>query len=365
VKTVIIAVWWAAWQATAVPALLAQVPGPEVTTSHAAPRLLLMGDGATSGPMASATRTGAAVVDASATAAAGSPPPAPAGFTWQAIPELSDEFDGGALDEQKWLPKHAYWNGREPSAHDPANVSVKDGMLRLRNTTRVTTLEGIKNPEKDVWLQAACISSRGPKASYGYYAARLKASKLCMTSSFWFQGKYSEIDVVEQLGVSRKNPAKDRLMLMNTHFFTDGWRKDKATPKSWQMPTGSADTFHVYGVWWKDPSTVWMYHDGQKVAELTTGGPFKEPQYLFFDTEVFTWEGLPTIESLNDPARNTMLVDWVRAWKLVKNANAAVENTLADPRCRFLSSFNWEGIHHNQAALAAIRQVVAASATKH
>ena len=263
--------------------------------------------------------------NSSATAATGSPPPAPDGFTWQAIPELSDEFNGGVLDENKWMPKHAYWNGRAPSVHDPANVSVKDGMLRLRNTTKVTTLDNIKDPQKDVWVQAACVSSRGPIASYGYYAVRLKASKICMTSSFWFQGKYSEIDVVEQLGVSLKNPGNSLLMLMNTHYFIDGWEKDKATPKSWRMPTGSAETFHVYGVWWKDENTVWMYHDGQKVAELTPGGPFKEPQYLFFDTEVFTWEGLPTIESLRDPARNTMLVDWVRGWKLVRKADVGVD----------------------------------------
>jgi len=53
---------------------------------------------------------------------------------------------------------------------------------------------------------------------------------------------------------------------------------------------------------------------------MTTGGPFDEPQYLFFDTEVFTWDGLPTIESLQDPARNTMQVDWARGWKLVRES---------------------------------------------
>ena len=37
---------------------------------------------------------------------AATPPPAPAGFVWQAIPELTDEFNGVALDETKWMPKH-------------------------------------------------------------------------------------------------------------------------------------------------------------------------------------------------------------------------------------------------------------------
>ena len=147
-----------------------------------------------------------------------------------------------------------------------------------------------------------------------------------MTSSFWFQGRHTEIDVVEQFGLSVKNPEEKMLMLMNTHYFPQGWDTDKATPQRWQMPTASGETFHVYGVWWKDEKTVWMYHDGQKVAALTPGGPFKETQYLFFDTEVFVWEGLPTIESLNDPSRNTMLVDWVRSWKLVKKGDTGEEN---------------------------------------
>jgi hypothetical protein len=69
-----------------------------------------------------------------------------------------------------------------------------------------------------------------------------------------------------------------------------------------------------------------MYHDGKKVAELTPGGPFNEPQYLFFDTEAFVWEGSPTIESLNDPSRNPTLVDWVQSWKLVKKGNKDEKN---------------------------------------
>ena len=58
-------------------------------------------------------------------------------------------------------------------------------------------------------------------------------------------------------------------------------------------------------------------------------GVLGEPQYLFLDTEVFVWEGLPTIESLNDSSRNTMLADWVRSWRLVKEGNTDEENHAA------------------------------------
>lgn len=244
-------------------------------------------------------------------------PALPEGLQWELNPELSDEFDGSELDRTCWLDYHPYWKGREPSHFEPANITVQDGALRLRSTTQIRDLSEVANPETDVWVQSACVSSKIPCATYGYYEARMKASCLSMTSSFWLQGKCSEIDVVEQLGAPLKEPARDRLMLMNTHYYRDGWDKDIATPKVWEMPSGSADEYHTYGVWWRDKGTIWLYHDGERVAEIQTGGEFLEPMYLFFDTEVFIWEGLPTIESLTDPERNTMCVDWVRAWTLV------------------------------------------------
>jgi len=40
----------------------------------------------------------------------------------------------------------------------------------------------------------------------------------------------------------------------------------------------------------------------------------------------------------------------------------ALENTLADPRCRYLRVYNWDKICDNEAALSAIRQVSLESA---
>ena len=243
-------------------------------------------------------------------------PPPPAGQHWVAAPALTDEFSGRRLDAKKWLNYHPYWQGREPSHFEPGNVSTSGGQLRLRSDTLLTSLAAVKDPEKDVWVRSACVSSAAPIAGPGYYEARVKASALCMTSSFWLQGKYSEIDVVEEVGRSLKNPASDSLMQMTTHYFAGGWDHDKVTTARWRMPSGAADDYHVYGVWWKDKNTILFYHDGVQVASLQTGGKFGEPMYLFFDTEVFKWEGLPTPETLKDKRLNTMSVDWVRAWRL-------------------------------------------------
>ena len=250
-------------------------------------------------------------------------PPPPVGYHWLAMPALTDEFSGRSLDAKKWLNYQPYWKGREPSRFETGNVSVTGGQLRLRSDTLLSNLAGVKDLTKDIWVRAACVASTAPVAGPGYYEARVKASALSMTSSFWLQGKYSEIDVVEEIGRSLKNPDNGMLMLMNTHYFAGGWDQDKTTPTRWRMPSGAADGYHVYGVWWKDKNTVLFYHDGVQVATVQMGGEFSEPMYLFFDTEVFTWEGLPTLESLTDKRRNTMSVDWVRAWRLAPQSGSA------------------------------------------
>ena len=241
-------------------------------------------------------------------------PRPPAGYRWSSIEILSDEFNGNSLDKSKWIPRHPYWSGRN-SRHEKSNVSVADGKLRLKSTLR----EGAGEIKAST-VTAACVTSRYRNCTTGYYEARIKASDLSMTTAFWFQGKYSEIDVIENIGRAslEENRWIDDTMMINTHFFRSGWKKDIATPRKWKMPTRARDRFHTYGMWWKDANTTWFYHDGVKVAEITHGGAFDEPQYMFFDTEVFTWHGWPTKESLLDPKRNTMLVDWVRAWKLEK-----------------------------------------------
>ncbi|TFG73436.1 MAG: glycosyl hydrolase family protein [Anaerolineales bacterium] len=245
-------------------------------------------------------------------------PEPPSGYQWVTVPELSDEFDGEYLDPDKWLNAHPYWGGRNPSQFDPQNVWVKDGTLHLQSTTDIMALSEVTNPAQDVWVRSACVSSKEPTAFYGYYETRMKASQLSMTSSFWCQGKYSEIDVVEQLGAPKDQPSRSTSMLMNTHYYPDGWESDKKTPVTSRMDTGAADSFHIYGVWWKDESTIWFYHNGEKVADITTGGAFLEPMFMFFDTEVFVWEGLPDIDALKDPGKNRMTVDWVRSWELVE-----------------------------------------------
>lgn len=261
--------------------------------------------------MATALFGGSMVLEANENAL----PTPPTGYKWVMQAEVSDEFEGTSLDREKWMPKHPFWSGRD-SRFTKSNISVDGGMLRLRSSLKKAKGKAVaKN------ITAACVASSEPICGPGYYEARIKASALSMTSSFWFQGAYSEIDVIENTG-SPSNPDvdwMDRTMMMNTHYYPDGWDKDIKTPEKWEMPELARDAFQVFGVWWKDDGEIIFYYNGEPVATVQAGGDFAEKMYMYFDTEVFKWNGWPTKESLLDEGKNTMLVDWVRGWKLVIN----------------------------------------------
>jgi len=219
---------------------------------------------------------------------AGLPTP-PNGFAWRKIEAASDEFNGTSLDSNKWLNDHPYWNGREPSQFLPSNVSVGGGNLQLKSTVRNANRQGN-------WVNSAAVSSR-TRFGQGYYEARLKESNISMTSSFWFQGRGLEIDVVENLGRPTRRASRAFEMAMNSHYFPNGFPSDN-TPAKWVMPYRAGADYHVYGVWWKSERDLWFYHNGVKVQEMRTAGPFTKDQLMFFDTEVFSWEGMPTLEGL-------------------------------------------------------------------
>lgn len=252
--------------------------------------------------------------------ASAAPPSPPLGYHWVPIQNLSDEFNGAQLDRSKWEPFHARgWLGRPPSRFEPQNISVSGGHLILRTTSLVDDLSNIANPSKDIWIGAACVSSINPVASFGYYEVRMRASKLTTTSSFWMKGTQDEIDVVESAGANEQR-AKDwspHSTHASTHFFTKNPDRDKSTTSTIKIRR-SASEWHVYGAWWKDEKTVVFFIDGKEVSEQNTAADFKEHLYLYFDTEAFFRNGIPSLAELRNTDKNGMQIDWVHSFLLVR-----------------------------------------------
>lgn len=242
------------------------------------------------------------------------PPPAPLGVRWVPVAALTDEFDGDTLDDGKWVPYHHYWNGREPSQFNRANVSVTGGNLKLKSTVADVSQTGN-------WVSSACVSSRAKSMKRGMYSeARIRCPTLSMTGAYWFQGSYSEIDVIENFGAPTGAGYEDydRRMMTNLHYFAGGWANDVPTPwEKTDLDPPVDEAFWVYGVWWKNSREVVFYLNGEPVHTSRAAGDFDEDMYLFFDMETFHWGiGLPTLESLQDDRKNTQYVDWVRTYEL-------------------------------------------------
>ncbi|WP_165419293.1 carbohydrate-binding protein [Corallincola spongiicola] len=274
---------------------------------------------------------------------------APAGYKWQRVDALSDNFNGNTLDSTKWYDYHPGWSGRLPSQFKKGNSFVKDGFLYLRSTSRIDSMSEVSKPYEDVWVDAAAVSSKTKMAQPGwYYETSMRASNTAMSSSFWFRmGKFSEIDVIEHIGHATKgdvDKTKSYLYEANTHIY--GTQSGASKANSYKMATRGRDEFHRYGLWWKDANNLWFYHNGKKVFEIKPNTAFTENLHMIFDTETLAsqWVGLPTIESLKDNSRNAMLVDWVRTWKLVEGNNEVPQQGQIPGKIEAESFYNQSGI---------------------
>jgi len=71
--------------------------------------------------------------------------------------------------------------------------------MRLKGSLRYPNRQG-----DFIWT--ACLTSKQKSFKKGMYAeARIKNADMPIVSSFWMQGNYSEIDVIENWGEVRNN----------------------------------------------------------------------------------------------------------------------------------------------------------------
>lgn len=278
------------------------------------------------------------VLAALALAACSSPaaPPVGVGVAWEPIPALTDEFNtqhanarGDGIDYAKWHEDHPQWNGRLPSQFSPDNSWVEEGKLNIQATPRITQgqLDDLDFEQQKTthWIDTAAVVSRTQAQVGSYYEASIKVANISLPSAFWFRmNSKSEIDVIENVG-NRSNPGQEwkrSVMAYNTHFYNPA--PDIVVGGKAQMvdengdPLLSAENFITYAVWWKSPQEIIFYYNDIEVANVTPGGPFDEGLHMIFDMEAFHWEGFPTIGDLNDSSKNTMQIDWVRAYNAVE-----------------------------------------------
>ncbi|MDH7571002.1 MAG: family 16 glycosylhydrolase [Armatimonadota bacterium] len=228
---------------------------------------------------------------------------------WTPYLPLTDEFEGTALDGEKWWDHNPDWKGRQPALFSPSNVAVREGKLQL--TMRKDGPPPGVNPQGYHTFTSAAVKSK-TRVRYGYFEVMAQPMRSAGSSAFWFYHstptEWTEIDVFE---IGGKAPGYERKLNMNVHVFrTPTDNEHWALPGVWTAPFDLADSYHVYGLQWTRDSIA-FYFDGMLVRK----GPnthWHQPLALNFDTETMpNWFGLPKDEDLP----STYRIEYVRAWK--------------------------------------------------
>ena len=258
--------------------------------------------------------------------------PKPANKKWVKVESLSDEFNGSALDENKWQNTDTRWIGRPPGLFTKGSVSMANGHLRMTSST-------LPKPEihKNERFLYACsyVRSRDRGQVGWYYESRFKGSKTFMSSTFWlinrsneFSGcdrRATELDIQEGIGISTKNwDRRTEVMASATHSRNPACNSTPTgtvkVPAENRAPLGgkSYADFHTFGAWWKSPKEILFYLDGKYVRKLVPKADFNLPMYLMMVTETYDWNPpAANKDGMNGSwAERTALYDWTRVWRL-------------------------------------------------
>jgi len=229
---------------------------------------------------------------------------------WTKYKPMSDEFEDGKLDMDKWTLNMTWWKGRKPALFREKNVTVSDSKMHL--TMRKEELpEEFKEHGYHDYSSAAVHTS--DRTCYGYFEVKARPMNSGGSSSFWFQqdtipGWSTEIDVFE---IGGKAKGYENKVNMNLHVFrTPDEQRHWNIGGVWIAPWKLADDYHVYGLEW-DKEEIKYYVDGVVVRSVENTH-WHQPLYLIFDSETMPdWFGMPADENLP----STFSIEYVRAWK--------------------------------------------------
>jgi beta-glucanase (GH16 family) len=219
---------------------------------------------------------------------------------------FQDEFDGHALDLQKWNPNDPW--GRERNRELQAYVKdafvVSNGVLRVQAEKR----EAMYADKQRSYTSGMMTTYGKFSQQYGRFEIRCRVPKgKGMWPAFWLLpeplGWPPEIDVLEILG---HEPDK----LHMTHHFRDAQRKHLSSGGSWKGPDFS-EGFHEFAVEWSPEQIVWFV-DGHERFRSTKTIP-QSKMYLLVNLAVGgDWPGAPDEKTVFPSAFE---VDYVRVFQ--------------------------------------------------
>lgn len=229
-------------------------------------------------------------------------------FDWlkQRVLAFSDEFDGDALDQEKWLTNH-YWGDKllhdryslESDLHcytENENFEVRSGILKI--ITRSQKIEGkVWNPAlggfrmKSFGYSSGIITSgKNFRQKYGIFSAKIKLTTGSgPRHAFWMLAD----KMTPHIDICRTEKGK---VWMDS--FING---SKAVKKS--IGSKFSKDFYIFSLEWTTDKLVWKIN-GIEVARQTSNLP-QEEMYIILSG------------GLDRPINGSsaMEVDWVRVYR--------------------------------------------------
>ena len=220
-----------------------------------------------------------------------------------------DEFEGSALDTQKWNPNDPWGRERnhELQAYVKDAFEVRDGILRINADKHQAFYSG-----KQRAYTSGMMTTQGKfSQQYGRFEIRCRVPKgKGMWPAFWLLPEPldwpPEIDVLEVLG---HQPNK----VYMTHHFRDGQKKHGSHGGSWRGPDFSAQ-FHQFAVEWSPKAIVWFV-DGVERFRSEDSIP-QGKMYMLVNLAVGgDWPGAPDEKT---PLPAAFEVDYIRVYERVQ-----------------------------------------------
>lgn len=219
---------------------------------------------------------------------------------------FQDEFDGPALDKQKWSPQDpwGYERNNELQAYVPDAFELRDGILRIVAQRREASYAG-----KPRHFTSGMMSTyRKFAQQFGRFEIRCRVPRgKGLWPAFWLLpeplGWPPEIDVLETLG-------HDTRTIHLTHHWNDAQGMHQSDGKSWQGEPDFASDFHVIAVEWSLESIRWEIDGIERFRSVKTVPTAK--MYMLVNLAVGgDWPGSPDEKTVFPAA---LEVDWVRCY---------------------------------------------------
>ncbi|MEM9985225.1 MAG: T9SS type A sorting domain-containing protein [Bacteroidota bacterium] len=256
-------------------------------------------------------------------------PEAPAGFQWEAVPGLTDEFD--TWDNSKWFKP--LWNYGEPVQMRAENSGVSDGKLWIKATLDSGAVR---------WFETSRVMGKTYINYPMYTECSMKTAHISGYNTFWMNegdiNNRDEIDMCENNSKPTITSYTSWPYLMQSQYFLTVNTNDERAKGNFDNRNLSPDNplrgvpwneaYHTIGVWWKDKNNIQFYLDGEPAGSVSTTRDFTRELRVIWDlwTIDAQWSGgIANQADLLVDSINTMRIDWIHTWKLVSDGTSNLE----------------------------------------